>query len=234
MLRVEAVNGGYGGVRVLSGVDLQVAAGEVLGVLGRNGAGKTTLLKTIMGLLPASGGQILIDGAEATRLAAHDIPRLGVGYVPQGRGLFRELSVAENLQMGLLVRDSGHEVRERVLELFPVLRERLRQAAGTLSGGQQQMLAMGRALCLEPKVLLLDEPSEGLQPSMVDRVLETVVLLRSQGVAVVLVEQRVDAALGVTDRVVFMENGRSVHTATPAELRENPRPLHDYVGVRQR
>ncbi len=234
MLRVQNLSGGYGGVRVLGGVDLAVAAGEVLGVLGRNGAGKSTLLKTIMGLLPASAGSVFIDGTEVSRLAAHRVPALGVGYVPQGRGLFRELSVEENLTMGLLVRNSGREVRERVLALFPMLRERLKQPAGTLSGGQQQMLSMGRALCLEPKVLLLDEPGEGLQPSMVERVLETVTLLRSQGVAVLLVEQKVEAVLAVADRVVFIENGRSVHNATPAELRADPRPLHEHVGVRRR
>ena len=234
MLRVESLQGGYGAVRVLSGVDFAVAAGEVLGMLGRNGAGKTTILKTVMGLLPASGGRVLIGDQATGGLPAHEVPRLGVGYVPQGRGLFRELSVADNLRMGLLVRDSGPEVLERVLALFPVLKERIKQAAGTLSGGEQQMLAMGRALCLEPEVLLLDEPGEGLQPSMVERVLETVGWLREQGVAVLLVEQKVEAVLRVADRVVFIENGRSVHTATPAELADDPRPLQHYVGVRQR
>ena len=232
LLRLEGVQGGYGPVRVLSEVSLAVAAGEVVGLLGRNGAGKTTTLKTVMGLLPATAGSIEVDGRDAVALPAHEVPKLGVGYVPQGRGLFRELSVMDNLRMGLLARDSGAEVLEQVLDLFPQLRERLQQLAGTLSGGQQQMLAMGRALCLRPRVLLLDEPGEGLQPSMVARVVETVRLLREQGVAVLLVEQRVETLLGVADRVVFIENGRTLHEATPAELREDPAPLYRYVGVR--
>ena len=232
MLEVEDLQAGYGAVRVLDGVTLSVSAGEVVGLLGRNGAGKTTTLKTLMGLLPATGGRVAVAGEDVTALPAHEVPRLGVGYLPQGRGLFRELTVLENLRMGLLVRDGGPEVLERVLDLFPVLRERLRQPAGTLSGGQQQMLAMGRALCLEPRVLLLDEPGEGLQPSMVERVTETVSLLRGQGVAVLLVEQKVDTLLAVADRVVFIENGRTVHETTPAALREDAAPLYRYVGVR--
>ncbi|MCP5153167.1 MAG: ABC transporter ATP-binding protein [Ectothiorhodospiraceae bacterium] len=233
ILRVEALRGGYGAVRVLQGIDLEVRAGEVLGVLGRNGAGKTTTLKTVMGLLPATGGRIWLGDIELTSMPAHRIPGLGVGYVPQGRGLFRELSVADNLRMGMLVRASAPAVHERVLELFPVLRERLRQAAGTLSGGEQQMLAMARALCIEPALLLLDEPGEGLQPSLVARVVETVARLRDRGVAVVLVEQKVDAVLGVADRVVFVENGRTVHWSTPAELAADPEPLRRHVGLRR-
>ena len=153
--------------------------------------------------------------------------------MPQGRRLFPEMSVAENLRMGLLARKSGAGTLERVLDLFPVLRERLGQSAGTLSGGEQQMLAMGRALCLEPKVLLLDEPCEGLQPSYVQKVLDTIALLKTQGVAVLLVEQKVDAALGIADRVSFLENGALVHEAPAAALAGARELLERYVGVRR-
>jgi branched-chain amino acid transport system ATP-binding protein len=232
-LAVSGIHCFYGPVRVLKGVSLSVAAGEVLALLGRNGAGKTTLLKAIMGLVECRPGSIRLDGEELTRRAPHAIPRLGVGYVPQGRRLFPEMSVAENLRMGLLARNAGPDTLERVLELFPVLRERLAQSAGTLSGGEQQMLALGRALCLEPKVLLLDEPSEGLQPSAAQQLLDTVARLKAQGVAVLLVEQKADAALRVADRAAFLENGALVHEARAADLAGEPGLLERYVGVRR-
>jgi len=232
-LAVSAIDCYYGKVRVVKGVSFAVAPGEIVALLGRNGAGKTTILKAIMGLAACHSGSVQFDGAELTRLPPHAIPRLGVGYVPQGRRLFAEMSVAENLRMGLLARASGPESLERVFGLFPALRERLGQRAGTLSGGEQQMLAMGRALCLEPKVLLLDEPCEGLQPSFVQKLLDTTARLRTQGVAVLLVEQKVDAALEVADRVLFLENGALSHETSPGELRADPEPLHRYVGVRR-
>ncbi len=233
MLQLERIDCYYGGVHVLKEVSLSVADGEILGLLGRNGAGKTTTLRTIMGLVRPRSGSIAFDGHELTSLNPHDIPRLGIAYVPQGRRLFAGLSVEENLRMGLLVRDSGPEVLERVLGLFPVLTERLGQRAGTLSGGEQQMLAMARALCLEPKLLLLDEPSEGLMPRIVDTLLETIVGLKAHGVVVLLVEQKVEAALKVADRIAFLENGALRHEATPGELAADPEPLHRYVGVRR-
>ena len=233
MLQLERIDCYYGGVHVLKEVSLSVADGEILGLLGRNGAGKTTTLRTIMGLVRPRSGSIAFDGHELTSLNPHDIPRLGIAYVPQGRRLFAGLSVEENLRMGLLVRDSGPEVLDRVLGLFPVLTERLGQRAGTLSGGEQQMLAMARALCLEPKLLLLDEPSEGLMPRIVDTLLETIVGLKAHGVAVLLVEQKVEAALKVADRIAFLENGALRHEATPGELAADPEPLHRYVGVRR-
>jgi branched-chain amino acid transport system ATP-binding protein len=231
ILALSAIECFYGSVRVVKGVSLSVAAGEVLALLGRNGAGKTTTLKAIMGLVACRAGTIRLGEAELTRRPPHFIPRLGVGYVPQGRRLFPEMSVGENLQMGLLAGSGGHETLERVLGLFPVLRERLRQTAGTLSGGEQQMLAMGRALCLEPKVMLLDEPCEGLQPSFVEKVLDTVVHLKRQGVALLLVEQKVDAALRVADRVAFLENGSLVHEAPSSAV--GTELLERYVGVRR-
>jgi branched-chain amino acid transport system ATP-binding protein len=178
-------------------------------------------------------GAITLAGADLTHRRPHEIPRLGVAYVPQGRRLFPHLSVEENLRMGLLVRDGDAATREGVLELFPVLRERLRQRAGTLSGGEQQMLATARALCARPTVLLLDEPSEGLMPALVDRLLDTVAGLRARGVGVLIVEQKVDAALRVADRVVVMEHGRVVHEATPAALAAAPDVLLRHVGVRR-
>ena len=233
MLRLNQINCYYGGVQVLEEVSLQLAPGEILGLLGRNGAGKTTTLKTIMGLIKPRSGSIEFDGSELTRLAPHDIPRLGIGYVPQGRRLFAGLSVEENLRMGMLARDSGPETLDWVLGLFPALTERLGQRAGTLSGGEQQMLATARALCLGPKLLLLDEPSEGLMPSLVDTLLDTIEGLKAHGVAVLLVEQKVEAALRVADRIAFLENGALRHEATPEELTANPEPLHRYVGVRR-
>ena len=233
MLTLDRIDVFYGSVQVLRAVSLTVAPGEVVALLGRNGAGKTTTLRSIMGLSRPGAGSIAFDGEVLTRLRPHEIPRLGVAYVPQGRGLFADMSVEENLRMGLLVRGGGRETLERVLGLFPVLTERLGQRAGTLSGGEQQMLATARALCLEPKLMLLDEPSEGLMPRVVQLIMETVVRLKSQGVAVLLVEQKVESALEVADRVVFIENGAIVAEATPATLAADPEPLHRYVGVRR-
>lgn len=231
MLDVRDINCRYGNVEVLHDLSLSVSAGEVLCMLGRNGAGKTTTLKAIMGLVPARSGEILLDGIDLTKLPVHEVPKQGVAYVPQGRRLFAELSVAENLEIGLMARGMGRETRERVLDLFPILRERLRQRSGTLSGGEQQMLAMARALCLEPKVLLLDEPTEGLMPSMIVAIRQAVSELRGKGVAIVLVEQRVDAVLPVADRVAFIENGRTRDTVDVDILRGDLSLVHRYVGV---
>ncbi len=231
MLRLESISCAYGAVQVLDDVSFEVGPGEIVGLLGRNGAGKTTTMKAIMGLVPARAGTITLEGIELTALKAHQVPPLGVAYVPQGRGLFSGLSVEENLRMGMLVRDSGPEVLDEVLQLFPVLTERLRQRAGTLSGGEQQMLATARALCLGPKVLLLDEPSEGLMPMLVDRLLETIKGLTGRGISILIVEQKVEAALRVADRIVFMENGTIRGESTPTALAADPDPLHRYVGV---
>lgn len=230
-LRVDAINCFYGNVQVLRDASLDLAQGEVLCLLGRNGAGKTTMLKAIMGLVRPRSGRILLDGADLAALPAHEIPKRGVAYVPQGRRLFSELTVEENLIIGLMARQRGPETLDRVFELFPVLRERRRQVSGTLSGGEQEMLSIGRALCLEPRVLLLDEPTEGLMPSMIAAILQTVTALKAQGVATILVEQRVESALHVADRVAFIENGVTREVATPSELRADPALLHRYVGV---
>ena len=230
-LRVDAIDCYYGHVQVLRGMSLDLAGGEVLCLLGRNGAGKTTTLKAIMGLIRPRAGKVLLDGSELSALPPHEIPKRGIAYVPQGRRLFAELTVEENLTIGLMTRSHGQKTLDRVLTLFPILRERFKQVSGTLSGGEQEMLAVARALCVEPKVLLLDEPTEGLMPSMIAAILDTVRALKAQGVATILVEQRVEAALSVADRVAFIENGAMRETATPEALRTDPALLHHYVGV---
>lgn len=231
MLQIDGLEAGYGPVQVLHSLTLLAREGEVTCLMGRNGAGKTTTLRAIMGQVHATAGSIRLDGAEVTSLAAHQVPRLGVGYVPQGRRLFGEMTVAENIEIGLLTRGKGSATRDRVLDLFPRLRERLKQQARTLSGGEQQMLAMARALCLEPKVLLLDEPTEGLQPSMIALIRDTVLALKSTGVATVLVEQRVDAVLSLADQVAFMVNGRIMETVSRAGLTADAPQFRKYVGV---
>jgi branched-chain amino acid transport system ATP-binding protein len=199
--------------------------------MGRNGAGKSTMMKTIMGLVPPTTGSITLDGARISGLPAHEVPRHGIGYVPQGRRLFGDLTVAENLEIGLMTRKRDTRVREHVLTLFPRLRERLSQVSRTLSGGEQQMLAIARALCLEPKVLLLDEPTEGLQPSMITLIRDTVQDLKSTGVATILVEQRVDAVLRVADRIAFMVSGHLAEVVDAEGLTANAPQFQKYVGV---
>lgn len=231
MLELRDIKAAYGEAPVLHGISFDVKPGEIMCLMGRNGAGKTSTMKAIMGLLPLSAGSIHLDGVEISKLPAHEVPKLGIGYIPQGRRLFSELTVSENLEIGLMVRGGGAAVREKVLELFPRLRERLRQRAETLSGGEQQMLATARALCIEPKVLLLDEPTEGLQPSMIEAIRQVIVQMRSKGVAVLLVEQRVDAVLSIADRVAFIENGRDRETVDASALRKNHSLLDRYIGV---
>ncbi|WP_028030423.1 ABC transporter ATP-binding protein [Gemmobacter nectariphilus] len=231
MLRLEGIDGGYGAVQVLRGLTFAAAAGQVTCVMGRNGAGKTTMLRAIMGQVRVTAGRILLDGQPIQQLPAHEVPRHGIGYVPQGRRLFGPLSVAENIEVGLMTRHKGAATRERVLDLFPRLRERLDQRSSTLSGGEQQMLAIARALCLEPSVLLLDEPTEGLQPSMIALIRDTVLSLKAMGVAVVLVEQRVDAVLSVADRVAFVTGGTVAETCDASTLTPHSAQFARYVGV---
>lgn len=231
MLRLEGIDGGYGAVQVLRGLTFAAAAGQVTCVMGRNGAGKTTMLRAIMGQVRVTAGRILLDGQPIQHLPAHEVPRHGIGYVPQGRRLFGPLTVAENIEIGLMTRGRGAATRERVLNLFPRLRERLDQRSSTLSGGEQQMLAIARALCLEPSVLLLDEPTEGLQPSMIALIRDTVMSLKAMGVAVVLVEQRVDAVLSVADRVAFVTGGTVAETCDASALTPHSAQFARYVGV---
>ncbi|MGV6849583.1 MAG: ABC transporter ATP-binding protein [Marinibacterium sp.] len=231
MLELDRINTGYGKAQVLRDLSLTVEAGEILCLLGRNGAGKTTAMKAIMGLLPVWSGAVRLDGVAVSTLRAHKVPLAGIGYVPQGRRLFADLSVAQNLEIGLAARNSGPDVLDEVLDLFPRLRERMGQRAETLSGGEQQMLATARALCLKPRALLLDEPTEGLQPSMIEAIRQVIVAMRDAGVAILLVEQRVDAVLSVADRVAFIENGRNGEVLAAEALRADHRIVERYVGV---
>lgn len=229
MLEVRNINASYGAVRVLYDLSFSAEAGQITCLLGRNGAGKSTTMKAIMGLLPLSSGTISLSGAHISDLAAHETPKHRIGYVPQGRRLFPELTVAENLEIGLLARKSGREVCDRVLSIFPRLEDRLTQRAGTLSGGEQQMLATARALCIEPRVLLLDEPTEGLQPTMIDAIRQVIVQMRDEGLAVILVEQRADAILELADKAVFIENGRNLETHARGDL--TAEIIHRNLGV---
>ena len=231
MLNLQNIQSGYGAVQVLFDLSLNAKAGEIICIMGRNGAGKTTTLKTIMGLLPLSAGKITLNGTDLSSIAPHKISQQGIAYVPQGRRLFSELSVAQNLEVGLLHTPDKAQTREELLTLFPRLRDRLKQQANTLSGGEQQMLAMARALAIKPSVLLLDEPTEGLQPSMIDLIRDVVIKMKEQKLAVVLVEQRVDAVLNIADQVVFVENGRGLETTDTEALRAEPEKLYRYLGV---
>ena len=233
MLALDNIDCYYAATQVLNKVSFTLNQGELVSILGRNGAGKTTTLKAIMGLITPTSGHVSLDNLVLSSLPAHEVPRRGVAYVPQGRRLFPGLSVRENLEMGQYVSNSSEAVLEWVLQLFPDLKNRLRQRAGTLSGGQQQMVAMARALCAKPRYLLLDEPSEGLMPTLVETVMETVSGLKQEEVGVLLVEQKVDTALHISDRVILLENGSIALETTPAVLVSNPDPLVRYVGIKK-
>lgn len=231
MLVIDAIDVSYDKVQVLFNLSLKAERGEILCLLGRNGAGKTTTLKSIMGLVPVRSGSIALDNQTLSDLPPHNIPRAGIAYVPQGRRLFAELSVKQNMDIGLMASGAGGETYHSVLAMFPKLKERLKQRAETLSGGEQQMLAMARALCMRPQVILLDEPTEGLQPSMIDLIREVTLQLKSQNVAVILVEQHVDTVLSMADKVAFIEHGRNPETISGDALRANPDHVRQYLGV---
>lgn len=233
MLTVESFDTFYGELQVLRNFSVCVAAGEILCLLGRNGAGKTTALKSILGLVPPRSGKLLLDGQDITGLPAEKIPRQGIGYVPQGRRLFKEMTVRENLEVGLMTRKSGPDALKRALAYFPGLAERMHQRAGTLSGGEQSMVAIARALCVEPKVIMLDEPTEGLMPSMIQAIRDVVTKLRSDGVAVLLVEQRIDAVLPVADRIAFMDQGVVQGEYSVEAVRADATLVQKYLGVGQ-
>jgi branched-chain amino acid transport system ATP-binding protein len=235
MLSLRDVHAHYGKSHVLHGVTIDVGPGEVVGLLGRNGVGKSTTLKTIMGLVRASAGSLTFDGRDLVGLATHRLPGLGIGYVPEDRRVFRLLTVLENLRTGLDRRGVTPERRQMLLDkvyrYFPVLRDRRNQAGGTLSGGEQQMLAIARAMVLEPKIILLDEPTEGLMPRMVGHIREIIEILHKEGVAILLVEQNVPLTLAVSDRVYIMEKGAVRHQAKAAALRADDAVIHQYLGV---
>ena len=185
-----------------------------------------------MGLIRIDEGTIKLDDVVLSKKFAHEIPKFGIGYIPQGRRLFPQLTVEENLKIGLYTRNSNNDVLDWALSLFPVLKTRLKQKSGTLSGGEQQMLATARALCLEPKYILMDEPSEGLMPKLIETIFDIVEKLKSENVSVLLVEQKIEGTLRISDRIVFLENGTLKEETTPEQLNDNPEPLEKYVGVK--
>lgn len=235
MLKIEGLTAGYGQALILRDVALRAEAGEITVLMGRNGAGKTTLMKSIMGLVKAQQGRILLGDADLAQLPPHKVPGSGVGYVPQGRRLFSELTVTQNIEIGLGAgpKDPSlrRETRDEMLELFPRLAERMHQRAGTLSGGEQQMLATARALCLKPRLLLLDEPTEGLQPSMIEAIRQVMLQMRDRGLAVLLVEQRIEAVLDFADRVSVIEMGRNAEDFAHSEIGPGQARLRAHLGV---
>ena len=235
LVLVEDVHTYYGKSHILHGVSLQVAPGEVVGLLGRNGVGKSTTLKTIMGLVQPSQGTVLLEGNAITRMPPHKLARLGIGYVPEDRRIFRQLTVMENLRTGLdregVTEERKKALLEKVFNFFPVLSERRNQAGGTLSGGEQQMLAIARAMMLEPKIILLDEPTEGLMPRMVSQIHQIIDALHRDGVAILLVEQNVPLTLEASQRVYIMEKGEIRHHAASSELKVGDAVIKQYLGV---
>jgi branched-chain amino acid transport system ATP-binding protein len=235
LVLLEDLHTYYGKSHILHGVTLQVAPGEVVGLLGRNGVGKSTTLKTIMGLVQPTHGAVLFDGNAITGLAPHKLARLGIGYVPEDRRIFRLLTVMENLRTGLDRAEVSEERRKALLDkvftYFPRLAERRDQAGGTLSGGEQQMLAIARVMMLEPKIILLDEPTEGLMPRMVSQIREIIEVLHNEGVAILLVEQNVPLTLEASQRIYIMEKGAVRHHCAASEIKVNDPVIKQYLGV---
>jgi len=235
LLAIRSLRAAYGKIEALKGVDLDINAGEIVALIGANGAGKSTLMMTIFGRPRARSGRIEFDGHDITGVPTHEIARLRIAQSPEGRRIFPRMSVAENLQMGADATDSSEADRasglERVFALFPRLKERMTQRGGTLSGGEQQMLAIGRALMSRPRLLMLDEPSLGLAPLVVREVLRTVSSLRAHGVSVLLVEQNARAALQVADRGYVLETGSVALTGTGPALLRDRRIIDTYLGI---
>ncbi|MHB0869875.1 MAG: ABC transporter ATP-binding protein [Chloroflexota bacterium] len=234
MLEISDINAGYGDVQVLYDLSFTVGQGEIVALLGANGAGKTTTLWAISGLVRPSSGRIRFDGEELLRMPAHRLPELGIAHVPQGRGVFQTLNVLENLQIGAYSPRSKADRRRTmgmVFELFPKLYERQKQEARTLSGGEQQMLAIGRALMLKPRLLMLDEPSLGLAPVVVEMVFKKIEEIGRTGVAILLVEQNLAQALSVAHRGYVLETGRITVQGSSAELQNNPYVKEAYLGL---
>jgi branched-chain amino acid transport system ATP-binding protein len=233
LLEVRGLRGGYGRTEVLRGVDLQVAEGEVVALLGSNGAGKSTLNNTVCGIVPAWSGAVHFDGQDLTRAHYRDVVRAGLIQVPEGRRIFPNLDVLENLELGSFARGRPRRARnlERVMDIFPRLRERLKQKAGTMSGGEQQMLAIGRGLMAEPRLLILDEPSLGLSPLLVEELFGLIGRLHREGLAVLLVEQNVAQSLEIADRAYVLENGGVHFEGSPAELLASDTLRRAYLGL---
>lgn len=233
MLAVDNLSVNYGAIRALHQVSCRVEQGEIVALIGANGAGKTTILNTISGIVPSISGTVSFEGEEITRMAAHLIVRKGICQVPEGRRVFARMSVQENLEMGGFILSSKNEIAhgiERAFTLFPRLAERRKQAARTLSGGEQQMLAMGRALMSNPRLLLLDEPSMGLAPMLVEKIFEIVVEINKTGTTIMLVEQNASMALSIAHRAYVLETGEVVLSGDAKELAENPEVRKAYLG----
>jgi branched-chain amino acid transport system ATP-binding protein len=232
MLEVLELRAGYGAVPVLAGISLRVAAGEFTGILGHNGMGKSTLLKTLMGILPATSGRILLEGEDITGAPCHERARRGLGYVPQGREIFPGLSVLDNLRFAVAAQGRPDPAAiEQVLNEFPRLKPLLDRPGGALSGGEQQLLALARCLVQEPRLVLLDEPTEGIQPSIIDTIAEKLAELRTKrGLTMILVEQNLDFIKGLSDRVLVIQKGRILRAVEPAELDE-PAMISEFIGA---
>ncbi|QWE04188.1 ABC transporter ATP-binding protein [Polynucleobacter sp. JS-JIR-II-50] len=233
LLKVKELKVSYGGINAVKGIDLHVDHGELVALIGANGAGKSSSLKAIAGLLTPSAGEIHFANQETKKLPAYELVRLGLGMVPEGRGVFKRMTILENLQMGAYLKSDAKEIErklEQVYSYFPRLKERLSQLAGTLSGGEQQMVAMGRAMMAQPKLLLLDEPSMGLSPIMVETIFDVIRSLSTSGMTIFLVEQNARLALQMADRAYVMENGLITLSGSGKELLEDPRVRTAYLG----
>ena len=233
LLEIEDMHSYYGHIQALRGISLTVDEGEVVTLIGSNGAGKTTTLRSIHGILPPKRGRIIFAGEEIQGVPAHELISRGIAQSPEGRRIFFRMTVLENLEMGAYHRNDASGIREdmdRVFDLFPRLKERTKQEAGTMSGGEQQMLAIGRALMSRPRLLLLDEPSMGLAPVLVERIFETIREINKQGTTILLVEQNANIALEIATRGYVLETGTIVNSAPAAELREDPTVREAYLG----
>jgi branched-chain amino acid transport system ATP-binding protein len=233
LLELEDIHTFYGNIEALKGVSITVEEGEIVTLIGSNGAGKSTTLRSISGLTPPRQGSVRFDGEEISETAPQDIVRLGISQSPEGRHCFQRMTVSENLDLGAFLRRDADidSDRERVFELFPRLKERERQKAGTMSGGEQQMLAIGRALMAQPKLLLLDEPSMGIAPILVERIYETIAEINRQGTTILLVEQNANFALGVSKRAYVLETGQIALSDRSDALRDNPDVQKAYLGA---
>jgi branched-chain amino acid transport system ATP-binding protein len=231
LLELTGLRVSYGRIEVVRGVDLHLGIGEAVGIVGPNGAGKTAMLRAICGLIRPSGGEVRFEGTTVTGLAPEQIARRGLALVPEGRQIFKTLTVVENLQLGAAGRSAADRLVERMLERFPILAQRSRQRADRLSGGEQQQLAIARALLGDPKLLVLDEPSLGLSPKMIDNVYSLLQELREDGVTILLVEQNVARTLAFSDRCLLLSRGRVRAEGTAEELRRTPRVLATYLGA---
>ncbi len=233
MLKIENLHSSYGGSLILQGVDMEVSAGRIVALMGRNGVGKTTLLKSLVGLLPPRDGRVLLDGKEIVGLPPHQISNLGISYVPQGKGIFQSFSVYENLRLGVVkYKRKDRNIPQEIFDYFPILEKRKSQRAGSFSGGEQQMLAIARALVSNPRILLLDEPTEGIQPIIVDEIGRILVKINEEkGVTILIVEQNVDLIMDIAHDCFFMEKGRITDFCEKDHLRKDDSLITQYLAL---